>query len=172
MKFRAKLNIKFYIISILFLGIVMFGWYGVFFLNKNQILMEDNLPMDNQTKMFLSVAMSLIVLSWTFSCLALVRQILRGCAFSMDDEGVNSTVTAIVVLAFIFVVPIRKIPYSAIERISKEDGMLTLHINKSEVEMISILRIFARKKYHFFYGFTKEKQEEIEAELKKHIKMA
>ena len=47
MKFKAKLNLKFYIVSILLLGIVALGWYGVYFLNANEILMEDNTPMDS-----------------------------------------------------------------------------------------------------------------------------
>ena len=125
-EFKAKLNLKFYIVSILLLGIVALGWYGLCFLNTNEILMEDNTPMDSQTKTLFSIAIGTVVLSWTFSFVTLIRQMLCGYAFMIDENGIHTTSTAINVLAFIFVVPIRTIPFSAIERVSKDDGVLTL----------------------------------------------
>ena len=168
MTFKAKLNLKFYIVAVLLLGIVVFGWYGLFFLNSNEILMEDNLPMSNQTKAFFTIAIGIIVLSWTFSLFTVIRQILIGYAFSIDKDGIRYTATAVNILAFIFVVPIRKIPYSAIEKISQDDGVLTLHIDKTKIDMVPLFRIFARRKYHMFCGFTVEKQADIKAELEKY----
>ena len=171
MKFKAKLNLKFYIVSILLLGIVVFGWYGgVYFLNTNEILMEDNTPMDSQTKMLFTIAIAIVVLSWTFSFFTLIKQMLFGYAFMIDENGVHNTATAINVFAFIFVVPIRTIPFSAIEKVSEDDGILTLHINKSEIDMIPFLRVFARKKYHLFSGFTVENRDIVKTELEKYIK--
>jgi len=97
-----------------------------------------------------------------------IRQILIGYAFSIDKDGIKFTATAVNVLAFIFVVPIRKIPFSAIEKVSQDDGVLTLHIDKAKVDMVPLFRIFARKKYHLFCGFTVEKQEKIKVELEKY----
>lgn len=88
----------------------------------------------------------------------------------MDEDGIHSTATAVIVFAFIFIIPIRTIPYSAIENISEEDGALTLFVDKAKIDMIPILRIFARKRYHFFSGFTAEKQENIKSELDKYTK--
>ena len=171
MKFKAKLNLRFYIVSILLLGIVVFGWYGgVYFLNTNEILMEDNTPMDSQTKMLFTIAIAIVVLSWTFSFFTLIKQMLFGYAFMIDENGIHNTATAINVLAFIFVVPIRTIPFSAIEKVSEDDGILTLHINKSEIDMIPFLRVFARKKYHLFSGFTVENRDIVKTELEKYIK--
>ena len=170
MKFKAKLNLKFYIVSILLLGIAVFGWYGIYFLNANEILMEDNTPMDSQTKLFFTIVISTVVLSWTASLFTLVRQMLLGYAFEIDNNGIHNTATAINVLAFIFVVPIRTIPFCAIEKLSEEDGALTLYIDKTKIDVNPIFRFFARKRYHLFSGFTVEKQDVIKAELKKHIK--
>lgn len=75
----------------------------------------------------------------------------------LDEEGIRSTSCAAVVLAFIFVVPVRTIPYSAIESISDKNGVLTLRIDKSKSDIPKALRIFARRSYCFFSGFTKEK---------------
>jgi len=170
MEFKAKLNLKFYIVSILLLGIVAFGWYSVYFLNANEILMEDNTPMDSETKILFTVAISAVLLSWTLSFFTLIRQVLFGYAFVIDDNGIHNTATAINVLAFIFVVPIRTIPFSAIERFSEDDEVLTLNIDKAKIDVIPVLRIFARKRYHLFSGFTVEKQDFIKVELEKYIK--
>lgn len=169
MNFKAKLNLKFYFVSILLLGIVAFGWYGVFFLNTNEILMEDNTPMDAQTKIMFTILISAAVLTWTFSLFTLARQVIFGYAFVIDENGIHTTVTAIIVLAFIFVIPIRTIPFSAIEKVSEDNGVLTLYIDKTKINVIPILRTFARKKYHLFYGFTVEKQDIIKAEIEKYI---
>lgn len=171
MKFKAKLNLKFYIVSILLLGIVALGWYGVYFLNANEILMEDNTPIDSQAKMLFTIAIGAVVLSWTFSFFTLIRQVLFGYAFVIDENGIHNTATAINVLAFIFVVPIRTIPFSAIERFSEDNGVLTLEIDKAKIDLIPILRIFARKRYHLFSGFTVEKRDVVKAELAKYIKL-
>jgi len=173
LKFKAKLNLKLYklyIAAILLFGIVILGWYGVYFLNKNTIFMEDNLPMDNRIKLLFSIAIGVVVLSWTISLFTLVRQIWMGQAFSMDEEGIHSTATGTIIFALIFIIPVRTIPYSAIENISEESGVLTLHIDKAKIDMIPILRIFAEKRYHLFSGFTAEKQENIKSELYKFIK--
>ena len=101
MKFKAKLNLKLYklyIAAILLFGIVILGWYGVYFLNKNTIFMEDNLPMDNRIKLLFSIAIGVVVLSWTIPLFTLVRQIWMGQAFSMDEEGIHSTATGTIIL--------------------------------------------------------------------------
>ena len=170
MNFKAKLNLKFYIVSILLLGIVALGWYGVYFLNANEILMEDNTPMDYQTKTVFTIVIGSAVLSWTLSLFTLIRQAIFGCAFVIDENGIHTTATAINVLAFIFVIPIRTIPFSAIEKVSEDNGVLTLYIDKTKIDMIPILRPFARKKYHLFSGFTVEKQDIVKAEIEKYIK--
>ena len=170
MKFKAKLNLKFYIVSILLLGIVALGWYGVYFLNANEILMEDNTPMDTQTKMLFTIAIGAVVLSWTFSFFTLIRQVLFGYAFVIDENGIHNTATAINVLAIIFVLPIRTIPFSAIEKVSEDDEILTLHIDKAKIDIIPFLRVFVRKRYHLFSGFTVEKRDVVKTELEKYIK--
>ena len=120
--------------------------------------------------MLFIIAIGAVVLSWTFSFFTLIRQMLFGYAFMIDENGIHNTATAINVFAFIFVVPIRTIPFSAIEKVSEDDENLTLHIDKAKIDIIPFLRIFARKRYHLFSGFTVEKRDIVKAELEKHIK--
>ncbi len=169
MRFKTKLNLKFYIVSLLLLGIVLLGWYGLYFLNTNKILMEDNMPMDAQTKIMFTIVIGAVVLSWTFSLFTLIRQAILGYAFVIDENRIHATATVRNVLAFIFVVPIRTIPFSAIEKVSEDHETLILHIDKTKIDIIPFLRTFARKKYHLFSGFTVEKQNVIKGEIEKYI---
>jgi len=161
---KAKLSVKFYIIASFLLGVVLLGWYGVIFLNTNEILVDD-LPMDADTKLIFTVLMSAIVLSWTLSLLTVIRQMLLGYAFFLDENGIHATATVVVIFAFILVVPVRRIPYEAIQQIGDENGILTVHIDKSKIQALPVLKPLVRKEYHFFSGFTKEKTESIKGML-------
>jgi len=162
---KTKLSAKFYFLAVLLLGIVILGWYGVYFLNANEILMEDDSPMDLNTKKWLTVAMCLIVSSWTLSLLTVIRQIFLGYAFYMDESGICSTSSIMVLLAFVFVVPVKRIPYDAIEWVGEENGLFLIKINKSKIEVFPIFRPLVRKEYYFFSGLTKEKTEIIRETL-------
>ena len=166
--FKAKLNFKFYLVALVFLGIVVLGWYGIYFLNANEILMDD-VPMKTSTKMLFTILMSIVAVSWTMSLLALIRQIIVGSAFDIDKDGIHTTATGIVIFAFIFIVPIQRIPYDAIQNISVENGILSVTLDKSKIETFLILKPFVRKKYHFFAGFTSEKYSEIKRTIENYL---
>lgn len=161
MQFKAKLNLKFYIVTFLLLCIVVLGWYMIYFINSNRISIDENDLIQGQTKIFLTLVLSIIVLSWTVSLITLIRQIVFGYGFLIDKDGIHTTATAILILAFIFVIPIKNIPYNAIRKIECSDGITTVYINKSKVEMLPFFRIFARKKYHLFSGYSVENKKEI-----------
>lgn len=122
--FTAKLNARYYICTLLLAGMSVFGWYAIYFLNANTILMEDGAPMSADVKMIFTVCLSVAVASWTLSFLVLLRQMIAGHAFVLDQNGIHSTVTAVFVLAFICIVPVKEIPYSAIESKEETDGLI------------------------------------------------
>ena len=160
--FKAKLNFKFYIVALVLLGVVLLGWYGIYFLQTQEILMENGEPMEATTKVVFTVLGMLIVSSWTFSFLMVLIQALRGYGFYMDEDGIHNTATVLVFLSFIFVIPIKEIPYSAIVKTVEVRGIVTLILDKSKLRMSSFLNMFAQQEYHFFHTFTKAKQEEVQ----------
>lgn len=167
---KARISLKFYIVSFVLLALVVFVWYGIYFLNANEILMEDGAPMDSTTKMIFTVLMSLIAFSWSVSSLILIRQMLLKYAFVMDEDGIHNTVTVIVILAFIVIVPVKLIPYDAVLYTKEEDGILTSKLDKAKCVTSPIFKPFVRNEYHFFSGFTSEKQENIKNTLDKYVK--
>ena len=79
----------------------------------------------------------------------------------MDNDGIHTTATAVMVLAFIFAIPIKTIPYDAIVQVSEVNGILSIKLDKSKIAVLPILRLFVRKEYHFFSGFTKANPSEL-----------
>jgi len=170
MIFESRLNLKLYIVSVLLLIFVIFGWYGTYFLNANEILMEDNTPMTDSTKIIFTVLLCIILLSGSISLLTLIKQIIMGYGFKIDQNGIHNTATAFMVFSLIFVIPVKNIPFSAIRKISTEDDVLTLYIDKSKIDVLPFLRLFVSKKYRLFSGFIKEKPDEIKDTLRRFIK--
>lgn len=154
-EFKAKLNAKFYTLSVVMLLLVALVAYGVYFMSATQILGEDGLPMSSKERSLFGVLLSIVGISWLISFLTMLGQIAKGCAFEMDESGIHKTTSAVCFLAFIFVVTIRTIPYEAIKSVSEKNGMLTAEVDKSKLDMPALLRFFARKEYNFFYSVTK-----------------
>ena len=137
---------------------------------SGEILIE-NKPPSNEEKWFFIIVLCIVLTSWTMSAFSLLRHIISGYAFCMDENGIHSTSTAIIIFSLVFVIPVRTIPYSAIERIEKEKEALTLILKKSEIDVFPPFRLFMAKRYRLFYGFTVEKHERVKAELNRFIKL-
>ena len=167
---NAKLSLKFYIVTIILIGLVLFGWYALYFLNTNEILMGDDTPMDFGTKMAYTIASSIILLSWSLSAVTLIRQIILGVAFRMDENGIHDTATGINILAFLFIVPVKTITFEAIEELTEENGVLMIKIDKSKIRTFPLLKPFVRKRYFFFSGFTKETTSNIKNKITLYMK--
>ncbi len=157
---KPKLNLKYYVVTLLLLLIVVLAWYGIYFISANEVMMEEE-PMDEGTKSLIAVLLSVIALSWSVSLATMIRQIVLGYGFIMDETGIRNTATAVMVFSLIFVIPIKRIPYSAITKLTEEDGIPTAKLNKAKLIVAPVLRPFARGEYHFFAGFIKEAPKEI-----------
>ncbi len=166
--FSPKLNTKFYIISVLLCVFVPLMWWMVYSLAFGNGTIEG---FSEVGKWIFIAALFIIILNWTFSAFSLLRQMISGSAFCMDQNGIHSTLSVFKVFSLIFAVPVRNIPYSAIERVEEENGLLTLVLKKSEIDVFPLFRIFVSKRYNLFYGFTKENSDRIKEELGRYIKL-
>ena len=164
---KAKLSVKFYFVSALLLAMIVFCCYGIYFLNTTLILDENNVPIGKGTRLILTFLMCVVLLSWIISLITMIRQIFLQSAFTMDENGIHNTASAIMILAFIFVIPIKQIPYDAIQTVSEKNGILTVKMVKSKIKTVPFLKFFVRSEYHFFSGFTQEKSDNIKEFLNK-----
>jgi len=84
--------------------------------------------------------------------------------------GIHNTASGLILFAFIFVIPIKLIPYSAITDMYVKDSTLTVTIDKSKIKAIPPLKLFVRREYHFFSGFTKLEANELRAMIENYMK--
>ena len=161
--FKPRLSLKIYVAFCLLAVIVAIGWYGAYFISVNEILTEDNTPMDGGTKSFFISVICLASLSWSVSLMTVLRQMILGYAFFIDKKGIHSTATASLFLAFIFIMPVKLIPFEAIVSLNMRDGILTARINKDKICASPLFKPFIRSEYHFFSGFTKSSASDIRA---------
>lgn len=161
---EVKLNKKYYIVTVLMTTLVIFVWYGIYFLNTNQVMIEDE-PMTNNETIAFTIMFAAVAVTWTLSFISMVRQIFLGYAFSMDTDGIYNTLNGIILFAFIFVIPVRRIPFSAITGVSKRDGQLVVSVDKSQVAAFPIFRPFIRCEYHFCQGFCQADMAAVETFL-------
>ena len=166
----AKLSPKIYITLLLLFALTAFGAWGTYYLNVNEILMEDGTPMGADVKLMMTIVLGSVVLSWGLSFLCLLFHALRGEAFHMDGDGIHATITFVSFLAFIFVVPVSCIPYEAITHTATENGVLTAYIDKSKVDAPRLLKLFLSKRYRFFAGYTKADTKEVEKALARYMR--
>jgi hypothetical protein len=167
---KAKLSFSFYLVSLLLIGITVFAWYGALFMNTEVITDENGQPLDDATCTALTAIICAVAFTWTVSSLTVIRQMLHGYAFYLDEVGIHNTASGLILFAFIFVIPIKLIPYSAITDMYVKDNTLTVTIDKSKIKAIPPLKLFVRREYHFFNGFTKLEANELRAMIEGYMK--
>ena len=152
---KAKLSFSFYFVALLLIGITVFAWYGALFMNTEVITDENGQPLDDATSTAFTAIICAVAFTWTVSSLTVIRQMLFGYAFLIDENGIRNTASGLILFAFIFIIPIKLIPYSAITDMYVKESSLVITIDKTKIQAIPPLKIFIRKEYHFFSGFTK-----------------
>ena len=167
---KAKLSFSFYFVALLLIGITVFAWYGALFMNTEVITDENGQPLDDATSTAFTAIICAVAFTWTVSSLTVIRQMLFGYAFLIDENGIRNTASGLILFAFIFIIPIKLIPYSAITDMYIKDNALTVTIDKSKIKAIPPLKIFIRKEYHFFNGFTKLEANELRAMIENYMK--
>lgn len=169
MIYEPKLKPVFYILCILLCALVVFGWYAIYFLNTNVIMMED-VPMSSDMRTIMTVLLSVIVGTWTFSLVTAVTQAVRGYAYSLDETGICNTLMGIMIFSLIIVIPIKCIPYTAIAEFTTKDGEPVAKVRRKEVVVPFILRPFVRGEYFFLYRLSRTDFDELKGHISRHRK--
>lgn len=152
-----KLNTKYLICMIaLLLILILVGRVTWSWLNGG-ITMEDG----TNPGIGLDVAMSIalvISLSWLWSAIVMLRQLVthRGSAYTVTEECIENTLTFVILFAFIFVLPVKKIPWDVITYADDEDCYIRARRKDIEAGFLA-KTIVAVKGYSFCNGFIKPK---------------
>lgn len=183
MQYKAKLNFKFYLVTLLLSAAVALIVWFVYGLLTERIALGGGEYFQAREQAIIAMLVCLIGSSWVFSLITLLRQILRGYAFIADENGIHNTLTLKIVFSVILVVPVKNIPYSAVRyrtELYSEDEInqiadkfrkkrvtiTTLALDKSKIDVAKPLRPFAGGMYTLCSGFTAEKSAAVLEKLK------
>ena len=153
MVYEPKLKPLFYILCIVLCALVILGWYFVYAMSTDVIMMEDE-PMPSDMKAVLTGMFSFIIGTWSLSLVTVIIQAVRGYAYSLDETGICNTCMGIMIFSLIIVIPVKCIPYTAIADFSLNMGEPVAKINKKDVEVSFLLRPFVRGEYYFLYRLS------------------
>ena len=152
-----KLNTQFLICLIaLLLILILVGRVTWSWLNDG-ITMEDGTDPGIGLDVVMCIAL-VISLSWLWSAIVMFRQLVKhGCrAFTVTEEGIENTLTFVILFAFIFVLPVKKIPWDNITYADDEDCYIRARRKDIEAGFLA-KTIVAVKGYSFCNGFIKPK---------------
>lgn len=152
-----KLNAKFlFCFAALILALVLAGRVSYSWLT-DQITVEG----EKGSALLLDIVMPLallITLSWLWSAVVMLRQyaVHGGQAFTLTEEGIEDTLTFVIIFALIFVLPVKRIPWSAVTYADGEEGYLRAKRGPIQAGFLA-KTVVAFRGYQFCHSFIKPK---------------
>lgn len=126
-------------------------------LAQGQITEENG---EKMTPILTAILFAVIVLptsTYFYSCVIMLRQCIKyqGRAYELTEYGIENTITAIVFLAFVFVLPVKRIPWHAIRMMEKKKRFYQVIVSVGMVDASLLAKaiIFIRG-YNFCHKFS------------------
>ena len=153
---ERRLNCRFWTALIGLLLILVLAAKGVSVLWTDTILDETDTPLGMGVQRTLAVMIMVICSSWLYSALVMLKQCIvhRGRGFILTEEGVEHTLTFVLFLAFVFVLPVRRIPWSAVKAWDAETGYIRVRRKPIRAGFLA-KTLIAVKGYSFCNSFVK-----------------
>jgi len=162
---ERKFNLKVYFF-IAFFGFVLFmAGKAVYMLLNGDITDESGETLTGALAVIPSVLIILVCSTYLITVLSLLKNVIKykGNAFVIDDKGIHNTLTFINFLAFVFVVPVKFIPWSAVSYVDMSGGPMHIRVKVRECKMSLLAKLVVGiKGYSFCYSFKKGNLNESE----------
>ncbi len=155
---KYKLNWRFWFFVILFGGIQPLGYRVLYMLYNNQIVDENDQALGEGVSMFMCLAIGLVLFTYLISVINLLRVYIKnkGEAFTLTENGIENTFVIMNFFAIFLVFPVKCIPWNSIKTIIKADDLISLRVNKKEVNAsLPAKTILFISGYSFCKGFVK-----------------
>lgn len=167
-----KWGVWYYIAMIGLGAVVALGMEVVYMLANGKVQYEGG-PMPQTEANILAIVMAIILITYAISALSMLMHLIafKGAAMEVTEEGIENTLTAIVILAFVVVLPVKKIPWNAMTRTKNADKDMGIHVkvDKELVEAAPAAKMILRiRGFNFCKSFCRPAF--VEEELPKKLK--
>ncbi len=155
---ERKLNWKVYTFIAFFSFVLFMAGKAVYMLLSGQVIDENGESFDGILAIIPSILIIIVCSTYLRTVLSLLKNVIKykGKAFTIDNNGIHNTLTYINFLAFIFVLPIKFIPWSAVSYVDMSGGPMYIRVKVKECKMSLLAKLVVGiKGYAFCYTFKK-----------------
>jgi len=162
-----KLNAKFAICLAAIIVVILLAIRCIYMFFTGQIIDEKGESCGKVLDTVFGLLFSIIASSYIYSAITMLRQYIfhSGNAFELTERGIENTMVSINILAFIFVMPVKCIPWDAVKSVSPDGSGYDASVNIKKVKANFLAKLVLLTGYGFCNKFTKEKITEDELHL-------
>ena len=151
---------RYYFFAILFTAVSLMGARALYMLFAGQVSFGDDLTAGENKFLciFAAVVLFFPLLSYLRSAWYLWRQLIRfkSAVITLTDRGIENTLVFTWLFAFVFIRPVKLIPWEAVKYYAPEDGHPYVRLRAKEVKAGWLARLILRLKgYIFLVSFVK-----------------
>lgn len=134
------LNKKFLLATLALSTVVVLCVSTSYKLLSSKIIIEDA---NINSGLLLAAILIIVSISYLYSVIVMIRQyvVYSKSAFTITGEGIQNTIVGMNLLAFIFVAPIKEIPWDAIKSIEKTQGFYIAKLDLKKVQAGPIAKL-------------------------------
>ena len=151
---------RYYFFAILFTVVSLMGARALYMLFAGQVSFGDDLTAGENKFLciFAAVVLFFPLLSYLRSALCLWIQILRykSAVITLTDAGIENTLVFTWLFAFVFIRPVKLIPWEAVKYSDEESGRPYIRVRVKETQARWLARLILRiQGFIFLYSFVK-----------------
>ena len=155
-----KAGWRYYFFAILFTAVALLGLRVDHMLLSGQVSFGEDLTAGESRFLCIFAAVALFLPLWTYalSAFRLWRQVIKykGAVITLTDAGIENTLVFTWLFAFVFVKPVKLIPWEAVKYYGDDEGhpYVRLHVKKIKAGWLAglILRLYG---FLFHVSFVK-----------------
>ncbi len=155
-----KAGWRYFFFLFLFTAVTLMGARVLYMLSAGEVSFGDDLTAgENRFLCIITTAILFFpLLSYLRSAYYLWRQLIKfkGAVITLTDAGVENTLVFIWLFAFVFIRPVKLIPWEAVKYYDRDDGYPYVRLHTKEVEARWLARLILKiQGFVFLYSFVK-----------------
>ena len=155
-----KATWRYYFFAILFTAVTLMGTRALYMLSAGQVSFGDDLTAGENKFLciFAAVVLFLPLMSYARSSYYLWRQLIKykGSVITLTDKGIENTLAFTWLFAFVFIRPVKLIPWESVKYYDENDGHPYVRLRTKEVRAGWLARLILRMwGFMFLHSFVK-----------------
>ena len=155
-----KATWRYYFFAILFTAVTLLGARALYMLFAGQVSFGDDLTAGENKFLciFAAVVLFLPLMSYARSSCYLWRQLIKykGAVITLTDKGIENTLAFTWLFAFVFIRPVKLIPWESVKYYDENDGHPYVRLRTKEVRAGWLARLILRMwGFMFLHSFVK-----------------